>query len=159
MKICWLLVLIPVLVLPVAHVFAAGAQRTLIQNRGSDSMAIAVVGWAEQYNYENRTIGLAVSGGGTGTGIASLINGTVDIANASRMMNGREINLAKVNGIAPVQHVVGYDAVAIYVHKDNPLKSLSFSSFSIFMPMVEKQNPGRSFVSLFLVAMTRRSYA
>lgn len=127
MKISWLLVLIPVLVLPVAHVFAAGAQRTLIQNRGSDSMAIAVVGWAEQYNYENRTIGLAVSGGGTGTGIASLINGTVDIANASRMMNGREINLAKVNGIAPVQHIVGYDAVAIYVHKDNPLKSLSFS--------------------------------
>jgi len=90
-------------------------------------MAIAVVEWAEQYNQENKTIGIAVSGGGSATGIAALINGTVDVANASRTMSRREINLARERGIAPVQHIVGYDAVAIYVHKDNPVKSLSFS--------------------------------
>jgi len=127
MKTSCLFALIAMFVVPLAHVSADEARRTLIQNRGSDSMAIAVVGWAEQYKKKNKTIGLAVSGGGTGTGIAALINGVVDIANASRMMNRREINLAKEHGIAPVQHIVGYDAVAIYVHKDNPVKSLSFS--------------------------------
>ena len=109
------------------HAIAADSRHTLIQNRGSDSMATAVVEWAEQYTQENENVGLVVSGGGSGTGIAALINGIVDVANASRTMNRREINLARERGIAPVQHIVGYDAVAIYVHKDNPVKSLSFS--------------------------------
>ena len=111
-------------------VFAADSQRTLIQNRGSDSMAIAVVEWAELYERYNRAIGVSVSGGGTGTGIAALINGTVDIANASRPMARREVNLARDRGIAPVQHIIGYDGIAIYVHKDNPIKSLSFSQLA-----------------------------
>jgi len=125
-----ILVLIPLLVAPLASVFAVDTQRTLIQDRGSDSMAIAVVRWAEQYKRNNRAVGVSVSGGGTGTGIAALLNGTVDIANASRAMTRREINLAKDRGIAPVQHTVGYDAVAVYVHKDNPVKSLSFSQLA-----------------------------
>lgn len=125
-----ILVLIPLLVAPLASVFAVDTQRTLIQDRGSDSMAIAVVRWAEQYKRNNRAVGVSVSGGGTGTGIAALLNGTVDIANASRAMTRREINLAKERGIAPVQYTVGYDAVAIYVHKDNPVKSLSFSQLA-----------------------------
>ena len=130
MKINRVLALIPLLVSPLSTVSAIDAQRTLIQNRGSDSMAIAVVGWAEQYGRKNTAIGVAVSGGGTGTGIAALLNGTVDVANASRAMNRREINLAKEHGIAPVQHIIGYDAVAVYVHKDNPVKSLSFSQLA-----------------------------
>ena len=93
-------------------------------------MAIAVERWAEQYKKYDTTIGVAVSGGGTGTGIAALINGTVDIANASREMSRREINLAKKRGIAPVQHIIGYDDVAVYVHRDNPAKSLSFSQLT-----------------------------
>jgi len=79
---------------------------------------------------KNTAIGVTVSGGGTGTGIAALLNGTVDVANASRAMTRREINLAKERGITPVQHVIGYDAVAIYVHKDNPVKSFSFSQLA-----------------------------
>jgi len=130
MTISRILALIPLLVSPLATVSAVDTQRTLIQDRGSDSMAIAVVRWAEQYKRNDRTVGVAVSGGGTGTGIAALLNGTVDIANASRAMTRREINLAKERGIAPVQHIVGYDAVAIYVHKDNPVKSLSFSQLA-----------------------------
>jgi len=93
-------------------------------------MATAVVEWAEQYTQANNTVGLVVSGGGSGTGIAALIKGIVDVANASRTMNRREINLAREHGIAPVQHVVGYDAIAIYVHKDNPVKSLSLSQLN-----------------------------
>jgi len=130
MKICRILVLIPLLVSPLATVSATDTQRTLIQNRGSDSMAIAVVEWAEQYKRNNTAIGVAVSGGGSGTGIAALTNGTVDIANASRAMTRREINQAKERGIAPVQHIIGYDGVAVYVHKDNPVRSLSFSQLA-----------------------------
>jgi len=129
-KINRILVLIPLLVSPFATVSGIDTQRTLIQNRGSDSMAIAVMRWSEQYKRKNTTIGVAVSGGGTGTGIAALLNGTVDIANASRAMNRREINLARERGIAPVQHIIGYDAVAVYVHKDNPIRSLSFSQLA-----------------------------
>jgi len=130
MNINRILALIPLLVSPLATVSAADTQRTLIQNRGSDSMAIAVVRWAEQYKRSNTEIGVAVSGGGTGTGIAALLNGTVHLANASRAMTRREINLAKERGIAPVQHIVAYDGVAIYVHKDNPVKSVSFSQLA-----------------------------
>jgi len=130
LKINQILVFISLLASPLATVSAVDTQRTLIQDRGSDSMAIAVVRWAEQYKHNNRTVGVAVSGGGTGTGIAALLNGTVDIANASRAMTRREINLAKERGIAPVQHTVGYDAVAVYVYKDNPVKSLNFSQLA-----------------------------
>ncbi|WP_291997352.1 substrate-binding domain-containing protein, partial [Candidatus Accumulibacter sp. ACC012] len=57
------------------------------------------------------------SGGGSGTGIAAMINGTVDIANSSRKMKDKEIAEAKAKGHDPVEHVVGYDALAILVHK------------------------------------------
>jgi ABC-type phosphate transport system substrate-binding protein len=66
MKASWFFALILMLVVPTAHVSADEARRTLIQNRGSDSMAIAVAGWAEQYRHKNKTTGLSVSGGGTG---------------------------------------------------------------------------------------------
>jgi len=130
MKLNPTLALIPLLFSPLATVSAVDTQRTLVQNRGSDSMAIAVMGWAEEYRRKDAAVGVAVSGGGTGTGIAALINGTVDIANASRAMTRREINLAKERGIAPVQHIIGYDGVAVYVHKDNPVESLSFSQLA-----------------------------
>ncbi len=130
MKTTRILALLPLLASSLATVFAEETQRTLIQNRGSDSMTIAVVAWAEQYRQKDTATGVAVSGGGTGTGIAAMLNGTVDIANASREMNRSEINLARERGIAPVQHLIGYDAVAIYVHKDNPIKSLSFSQLT-----------------------------
>jgi len=68
---------------------------------------------------------VAVSGGGSGTGIAAMINGTVDIANASREMKDKEKKLAEEHGQHPVEHVVGYDALAVFVHKDNPVASMS----------------------------------
>jgi len=101
--------------------------RTLIQNKGSDTLVNVAQAWAEAYPEVNPEIAVAVSGGGSGTGIAAMINGTVDIANASRSMKDKEKALAEKNGQSPVEHVVGYDALAVFIHKDNPVKSMSLS--------------------------------
>jgi phosphate transport system substrate-binding protein len=100
--------------------------RTVIQNKGSDTLVNVAQAWAEHYRDVKPDVALAVSGGGSGTGIAAMINGTVDIANASRKMKSKEVEAAKKKGQNPVEHVVGYDALAVYLHKNNPAKSLSF---------------------------------
>ncbi len=99
--------------------------RVLIQNKGSDTLVNVAQAWAEAYQAVDPDVAVAVSGGGSGTGIASLINGTVDLANASRAMKQKEIDLAQSKGQNPVQHIVGYDALVVYLHKDNPAESLS----------------------------------
>jgi phosphate transport system substrate-binding protein len=101
--------------------------RTLIQNKGSDTLVNVAQAWAEAYPEVNPEVAVAVSGGGSGTGIAAMINGTVDIANASRKMKDKEIKLAEEHGQEPVEHVVGYDALAVFVHKDNPVKSMTLA--------------------------------
>ena len=101
--------------------------RTLIQNKGSDTLVNVAQAWAEAYPTVNPEVAVAVSGGGSGTGIAAMINGTVDIANASRKMKTKEMDLAKKNGQSPVEHVVGYDALAVFLHKNNPIKSMSLA--------------------------------
>ncbi len=109
-----------------AVVIAGGAEaRTLIQNKGSDTLVNVAQAWAEAYRKIDSDVAVAVSGGGSGTGIAAMINGTVGIANASRAMKQKEVDLAKSKGQNPVQHIVGYDALAVFLHKDNPAKSLS----------------------------------
>ena len=99
--------------------------RTEIQNKGSDTLVNVAQAWAEEYGKINPEVAVAVSGGGSGTGIAAMINGTVDIANASRQMKNKELEMAKKNGQTPVEHVVGYDALAVYLHNDNPAQNLS----------------------------------
>lgn len=97
-----------------------------IQNSGSDTMVNLAQAWAEKYAAVHPVVSVEVSGGGSGTGIAALINGTVDIANCSRAMEEEEIARAKQNtGFDPVEFRVGYDALAVYVHKDNPLDEIS----------------------------------
>ena len=64
-------------------------QREVIQNKGSDTLVNVAQAWAEEYQTVNPGVVVAVSGGGSGTGIAALINGTVDIANASRARSAR----------------------------------------------------------------------
>jgi len=105
--------------------------RTMIQNKGSDTMVNLAQAWAEQYQAIDPSVVVAVSGGGSGTGIAALMNGTVDIANASREMKPDEEATAKKNtGKMPVKHVVAFDALAVYVHKDNPIKSITRSQLA-----------------------------
>lgn len=104
--------------------------RTLIQNKGSDTLVNVAQAWAEQYREINPEVAVAVSGGGSGTGIAAMINGTVDIANSSRKMKKRELALARKRGRDPVEHIVGYDALAIYLHPNNPAKSLTIAQIA-----------------------------
>jgi len=99
--------------------------RTEIQNKGSDTLVNVAQAWAEGYGTIRPDLAVAVSGGGSGTGIAAMINGTVDIANASRKMRAKEIQLAEKKGQHPVEHVVGFDALAVYLHQDNPAESMT----------------------------------
>lgn len=104
---------------------ACGADGIEIDNRGSDTL-LEVAGKLQQtYMDNNEGIIINVSGGGSGAGIASLISGDLDIANASRPLKKKEIESANKRGINPVEHIVGYDGIAIFVHKDNPIKSLT----------------------------------
>jgi phosphate transport system substrate-binding protein len=107
-----------------------GEQRQVIQNKGSDTLVNVAQAWAEAYQTVNPSVVVAVSGGGSGTGIAALINGTVDIANASRAIKDKESQQAKDNGQDPIQHVVGFDALAVYLHPDNPIDVLSLEQLA-----------------------------
>jgi len=101
-------------------------ERTLIQNKGSDTLVNVAQAWAETYRTVNPKVAVAVSGGGSGTGIAALINGTVDIANASRDIKPSEQEeIHKAQGKDAIAHTVAADAVVFYVHKDNPLTGLT----------------------------------
>ncbi|MEW8505089.1 MAG: phosphate ABC transporter substrate-binding protein [Candidatus Thiodiazotropha sp.] len=105
---------------------AQAADRTVIQNKGSDTLVNVAQAWAEEYGKVDANVAVAVSGGGSGTGIAAMINGTVDIANASRKMKNKEIKLAKSKGQDPIEHVVGYDALAVFLHQNNPADTLNY---------------------------------
>lgn len=96
-----------------------------IQNKGSDTLVNIALAWAEAYREVQPDVAIAVTGGGSGTGIAALINGTVDIANASRAMKDSEIEEARANGFDPVEHVVAIDALAVIVHPQNPVSQLT----------------------------------
>jgi phosphate transport system substrate-binding protein len=81
--------------------------------------------WAETYDEVQPGVSVQVLGGGSGVGIAALINGTCEMANTSRKMKEKELQLAKQKlGVEPVEFIVGYDALAVYVHKDNPIDSI-----------------------------------
>jgi phosphate transport system substrate-binding protein len=107
-----------------------GEQRQLIQNKGSDTMVNVAQAWAEAYQQADASVMVAVTGGGSGTGIAALINGTADIANSSRELKPEEVELATKNGHVPVEHIVGYDALAVYLHPDNPIDTLSIEQLA-----------------------------
>ncbi len=103
-----------------------GTGKTTIQVKGSDTMVNLAQSWAEAYKKVNPDVEVEVSGGGSGVGIAALIKGGVDIANASRDMKAPEIEQAKQNtGKTPKETIVGYDGLGIYVNKDNPLDAIS----------------------------------
>jgi len=105
--------------------------KLVIQNSGSDTMVNLAQAWAEKYATVATNVSVEVSGGGSGTGIAALINGTVDIANCSRQMEPDEIARAKQNtGLEPRKFVVGYDALAVYVHQDNPLDEITIEQLA-----------------------------
>jgi phosphate transport system substrate-binding protein len=109
----------------------ADAPRTrAIQNKGSDTMVNLALAWAEAYRVVEPEVDIAVTGGGSGTGIAALVNGTVDIANASRAMAADEIVDAQAGGIEPQEYTVAVDAVAVIVNLDNPVSQLTIDQLA-----------------------------
>ncbi len=102
----------------------------IIENKGSDTLVNLALAWAETYMQEHPDVRISVTGGGSGTGIAAMINGTVDIANASREMKEQEKEAARANGIEPVEFVVARDAIAIVVHPSNPVDRLTLQQIS-----------------------------
>ncbi len=106
-------------------------EKTVIQNTGSDTMVNLAQAWAEQYAQVDPAASVEVSGGGSGTGIAALIAGTVDVANCSRRFEPQEVEQARKNtGKEPREFMVGYDGLAIYVHKANPLNEITLAQLA-----------------------------
>ncbi len=112
-----------------SEVQVADSERS-IQNKGSDTLVNLALAWAEAYREVDPSVSIAVTGGGSGTGIAALINGTADIANASREMKADEIAAAQANGINPVEFKVAIDALAVIVNPENPVSQLTIGQLS-----------------------------
>jgi len=101
-----------------------------IENKGSDTIVNLALAWAEYYQGEHPDVSISVTGGGSGTGIAALMNGTVDIANASRQIKAEEIEEAQSNGIDPIEFVIARDAIAVIVNPENPVNELTLQQIS-----------------------------
>ncbi len=102
------------------------AEKTIIRAEGSDTMVNLAQAWAELHHQSHPAVEVHVLGGGSGVGIASLIDGTCDLANSSREMTAEEKQtLRQKRGLEAVEYVVGFDALAVYVHKNNPLDTIS----------------------------------
>jgi phosphate transport system substrate-binding protein len=96
-----------------------------IQIKGSDTMVNLGQAWAEAYMKKNPAASVAITGGGSGTGIAALINKTTDIAECSRSIKPAEIEQAGKNGVEPTQFDAARDGITVVVHPSNPISSLS----------------------------------
>jgi phosphate transport system substrate-binding protein len=107
----------------VAGMVYAGSTVTI---KGSDTLVRLGQRWAEEYMKQHPDVVIQVSGGGSGTGIAALLNGATDICEASRDMKEKEYKLAEQKGITPHRISVALDGIAVFLHQDNPVKELSF---------------------------------
>ncbi len=108
-----------------------GAGTTIVRVEGSDTMVNLAQAWAERYHALKPDVSVQVLGGGSGVGIASLIDGNCDLANSSRDIHEKEaLAIREKRGEDPKEHVVGYDALAVYVHPDNPIDSISLEELA-----------------------------
>jgi phosphate transport system substrate-binding protein len=103
----------------------AGDLTGVINVEGSDTLVNMAQVWAEEFMRANPGVMISVKGGGSGTGIASLINGTIDFANASRQIKDKEIEEAAANGVEPVEYQVSLDGIAIVVNPANGITGLT----------------------------------
>jgi phosphate transport system substrate-binding protein len=109
---------------------AGGFQDTELVIQGSDTLLEVSQNWAEAFMNENPGVNISVTGGGSGTGIAALINGTVDLANASRGIKDKEMDSAKDLGLDVQEHIVAWDGISVVINKDNPVNELSIEQIS-----------------------------
>ena len=123
----WLFVLITISFTTSAF---AAKDKNSIQVKGSDTMVNLGQAWAEKYMEKNPTDFVAVTGGGSGTGLSSLISGTCDIATSSRNIKEKEISLAKQKGINPNEIKVALDGLAVVVNPNNPVGKLTLAQLA-----------------------------
>jgi phosphate transport system substrate-binding protein len=110
---------------------AGSSAGVVVRVTGSDTMVNLVQAWAENYRTVEPNVSVQVAGGGSGVGIAGLIDGILDVAAASREMEADEIARAtQRNGTKPEEFTVALDALAVFVHKDNPVASLSIQELA-----------------------------
>ena len=109
---------------------ADNSAQAYIENKGSDTLVNLALAWAERYQNDHPEVQISVTGGGSGTGFTALINGTIDIANASRDIKPEEIEEAKKNGFEPIEFVVANDAIAVIVNPENPVSQLTLEQIS-----------------------------
>ncbi len=125
MKIRKITFLSVVLILIAALAYGASTSITV---KGSDTMVILAQRWAEEYMKNNPGVSIQVTGGGSGTGISALINGTTDICSSSRPMKSSERNQLKQKySSSGVEVKVAKDGIALYVNEKNPVTELSLS--------------------------------
>jgi phosphate transport system substrate-binding protein len=105
--------------------------QAVVRNAGSDTMVNVAQAWAEEYAKVKPSVSVEVSGGGSATGIAGLIDGVVDLANSSRRMEPRERRAAEEkthHGV--VETIAGFDALAVFVRKDHPVSEVSLEQLA-----------------------------
>jgi phosphate transport system substrate-binding protein len=105
-------------------------KKTVISVKGSDTMVNLAQKWAEVYMQKNPNVSIQVTGGGSGTGVASLLNGTTDLANSSRELKSNEYETAKQKGVSPVVYEVALDGIALIVHPENKIDNLTVKQVS-----------------------------
>jgi phosphate transport system substrate-binding protein len=130
----------------------AAEKKTYLVIKGSDTMVHLVTNWAEAFMNQNPNAEVAVTGGGSGTGIAALINGTTDICAASREMKDKEKELAKEKGAEAKEVIVAKDGIAVVVNPKNPIKELNMQQLAqIFTGVTTQWNQFGGFDEEILV--------
>lgn len=117
-------------ILLIASPAFARSGKNSIQIKGSDTMVNLGQAWSEKYMEVNPGDFIAVTGGGSGTGLSSLISGSCDIAMSSRNIKEKEIGLAKAKGINPNEIKVALDGLAVVVNPANPVTSLTLDQLA-----------------------------
>ncbi|MBK8945809.1 MAG: phosphate ABC transporter substrate-binding protein [Ignavibacteriae bacterium] len=102
-------------------------EKSIVSVKGSDTMVNLSQKWAENYMKKNPNASIQVTGGGSGTGIAALLNGTMDIANSSRELKEKEYELAKTKNISPKEFKVALDGIAVIVNPTNTINELTMT--------------------------------
>ncbi|MDR2221697.1 MAG: PstS family phosphate ABC transporter substrate-binding protein [Flavobacteriaceae bacterium] len=113
--------------------FACGNKNHSIKMKGSDTEVNLAVNLAEQYTLEDSGFSIAISGGGSGIGITSLLNGQADIANSSRPLSDKEIAQFEEKNIKLHTVIFAEDATAFVVHKDIPIDALDIETLGKIM--------------------------
>jgi phosphate transport system substrate-binding protein len=125
-----ILILLAIIMLVPLLSFSQKNNENFIQIKGSDTLVNCAQMLAEDFMQSQPEIFVAITGGGSGVGIASLLNKTCDIATASRDISAKEIEMAAKNGVTAQEHKIAYDGIAVIINNSNPVKKLTIDQLN-----------------------------